>query len=69
MGLRQEPIPEGFCWVTGDNPVYSEDSSLYGPVPLALIEGRVAYVLWPPGRVGPLPKGPPPPIPKGQLVG
>lgn len=40
-GVRQEPIPEGFCWVTGDNPLFSEDSQLYGPVPLALIEGRV----------------------------
>lgn len=45
-GVRQEPIPEGFCWVTGDNPLFSEDSSLYGPIPLALIEGRVRGCVW-----------------------
>ncbi|EWM22040.1 Peptidase S24/S26A/S26B/S26C, beta-ribbon domain protein [Nannochloropsis gaditana] len=56
VGMRQEPIPEGFCWVTGDNPLYSEDSETYGPVPLALIEGWVAYVVWPLNRVGPVPK-------------
>ena len=56
MGVRQEPIPEGFAWVTGDSPLYSEDSTIYGPVPLALIEGRVSYVLWPPRRMGPVSK-------------
>lgn len=57
LGLRQEPIPEGFCWVTGDGgALYSEDSEMYGPIPLALIEGRVSYVLWPPSRMGPVPK-------------
>jgi inner membrane protease subunit 2 len=55
-GLRQEPVPEGFCWVTGDSPLYSEDSETYGPIPLALIEGRVTYILWPPNRMGPVPK-------------
>ncbi len=56
MGVRQEPIPEGFVWLTGDNPLYSEDSTIYGPVPLALIEGRVSYMLWPPSRMGPVSK-------------
>lgn len=55
IGLRQEPVPEGFCWVTGDCPQYSEDSESYGPIPLALIEGRVSYILWPPSRMGPVP--------------
>ncbi|KAM3575076.1 hypothetical protein VYU27_002991 [Nannochloropsis oceanica] len=50
-GFRREPIPEGFCWVTG-----SEDSETYGPIPLALIEGRVSYIVWPPSRMGPVPK-------------
>jgi len=46
-------IPKGHCWVEGDNAALSEDSrSKYGPVPAALIEGRVVSVVWPPQEVG-----------------
>ncbi|KAL3131778.1 hypothetical protein ABBQ38_007495 [Trebouxia sp. C0009 RCD-2024] len=49
-------IPQGHCWVEGDNPELSEDSrNKYGPVPLALIEGRVTHVLWPPSRLSRIP--------------
>ena len=41
-------VPEGHCWITGDNLDWSRDSRLTGPVPLALIEGKVRAVLWPP---------------------
>ncbi|KAF2863072.1 LexA/Signal peptidase, partial [Piedraia hortae CBS 480.64] len=34
-------VPEGHCWVTGDNLTWSRDSRMYGPLPLALITGRV----------------------------
>ncbi|OJD30462.1 signal peptidase [Diplodia corticola] len=34
-------VPEGHCWVAGDNQLHSRDSRLYGPVPLALIRGKV----------------------------
>mmetsp|Transcript_12778 Transcript_12778/g.35905 ORF Transcript_12778/g.35905 Transcript_12778/m.35905 type:complete len:164 (-) Transcript_12778:331-822(-) len=45
-------IPQGKCWIEGDNPAVSEDSaSEYGPVPMALIRGRVMAVVWPPSRV------------------
>lgn len=44
-------IPQGRCWIEGDNPLQSADSrNAYGPVHLGLIEGRVLSVIWPPSR-------------------
>jgi mitochondrial inner membrane protease subunit 2 len=44
---------QGHCWVEGDNARYSEDSATsFGPVPLALIQGRVMCIFWPPTRLG-----------------
>lgn len=41
-------VPEGHCWVEGDNPATSVDSATeFGPLPLALIEGHVLAVVWP----------------------
>ncbi|RVD80697.1 uncharacterized protein DFL_008591 [Arthrobotrys flagrans] len=34
-------VPEGHCWIAGDNLSHSIDSRFYGPVPLALIMGKV----------------------------
>lgn len=34
-------VPEGHCWVAGDNQAHSRDSRLHGPVPLALVRGKV----------------------------
>ncbi|KAL7611770.1 uncharacterized protein LOC111916271 [Lactuca sativa] len=45
-------VPEGHCWVEGDNPTNSLDSRSFGPIPLGLIRGRVTHILWPPQRVG-----------------
>ncbi|RSH93968.1 hypothetical protein EHS25_006621 [Saitozyma podzolica] len=45
-------IPPGHCWVEGDSRYHSRDSNTYGPIPLALITSRVAYILWPWGRTG-----------------
>ncbi|KAK9908797.1 hypothetical protein WJX75_003046 [Coccomyxa subellipsoidea] len=51
--LELAKIPKGHCWVEGDNPECSSDSrSKFGPVPVALIEGRVQYIFWPPSRAG-----------------
>lgn len=34
-------VPKGHLWVQGDNLDSSNDSRLYGPVPLGLVKGRV----------------------------
>lgn len=44
-------IPEGHCWVEGDNSASSMDSRSFGPIPLGLIRGRVTHVVWPPQRI------------------
>ncbi|KAK0198656.1 signal peptidase I family protein [Armillaria mellea] len=34
-------VPSGHVWLSGDNFSYSRDSRLYGPVPIALIQGKI----------------------------
>lgn len=41
-------IPEGHCWVEGDNWENSVDSNKYGPIPKGLIFGVATHVVWPP---------------------
>ncbi|KAI9830462.1 MAG: hypothetical protein M1826_004699 [Phylliscum demangeonii] len=36
-------IPKGHCWVVGDNLEASRDSRIFGPLPLALIRGKLKY--------------------------
>ncbi|GAU18935.1 hypothetical protein TSUD_229250 [Trifolium subterraneum] len=45
-------VPDGHCWVEGDNAASSTDSKSYGPIPLGLVRGRVTHVVWPPQRIG-----------------
>ncbi|ELR17101.1 signal peptidase I, putative [Acanthamoeba castellanii str. Neff] len=40
-------VPAGHVWVEGDNPGQSTDSRMWGPLPLALIEGKVVSRLNP----------------------
>ncbi|KAH9845001.1 IMP1 Protease, mitochondrial [Teratosphaeria destructans] len=41
-GRRQVlQVPEGHCWVEGDNQMWSRDSRLFGPLPLGLVTGKV----------------------------
>lgn len=40
-------IPNGHVWLEGDNPANSSDSRYYGPIPMALIQGRVLFRVWP----------------------
>ncbi|EES10418.2 hypothetical protein SORBI_3006G016800, partial [Sorghum bicolor] len=47
--IRQ--VPDGHCWVEGDNAGHSWDSRHYGPVPLGLMEGRITHIIWPPDRI------------------
>jgi len=39
-------VPQGHCYLSGDNEPYSLDSRHYGPVPLALLVGKVVGVVW-----------------------
>lgn len=34
-------IPKGHCWIVGDNLGVSRDSRHFGPLPIALIQGKV----------------------------
>jgi mitochondrial inner membrane protease subunit 2 len=45
-------IPDGHCWIEGDNSLSSLDSNEYGPVPRALITGQISWLLFP-GRCHP----------------
>nr|GMD01500.1 mitochondrial inner membrane protease subunit 2 [Ipomoea batatas] len=56
-------IPEGHCWVEGDNAAWSFDSRSYGPIPLGLICGRVTHIIWPPQRIGAVERSLPQSIP------
>lgn len=48
------PLEKGRCWLesegaSGDRP-RPPDSHQWGPVPLALVDGRALAVVWPPQR-------------------
>ncbi|KAF2262946.1 LexA/Signal peptidase [Lojkania enalia] len=47
VGEEMMRVPEGHCWLAGDNLEWSRDSRIYGPVPLALIKGKVLCVVTP----------------------
>ncbi|PHH93361.1 hypothetical protein CDD83_5915 [Cordyceps sp. RAO-2017] len=38
---RMIRVPEGHCWIVGDNLPASRDSRHFGPLPLALVQGKV----------------------------
>jgi signal peptidase I len=40
-------VPKGHVWLTGDNLSNSTDSRAYGPVPIALLRGRILGRIWP----------------------
>ena len=42
-----EVVPNGCIWVEGDNSVNSADSRSYGPIPSALVVGKVWFRIWP----------------------
>eukprot|EP00040_Diaphanoeca_grandis_P031786 m.190825 g.190825 ORF g.190825 m.190825 type:complete len:186 (-) comp32415_c1_seq1:1000-1557(-) len=49
---RYMRIPEGHCWVEGDNQNNAgRDSNTLGPLPMGLVKGRVSGVVWPPSRI------------------
>jgi inner membrane protease subunit 1 len=40
-------VPEGHCWVAGDNLEWSRDSRVYGPLPLGLVKAKVVALVLP----------------------
>ncbi|CAN0927958.1 Mitochondrial inner membrane protease subunit 2 [Linum grandiflorum] len=56
-------VPEGHCWVEGDNMIPSMDSRSFGPIPLGLASGRVVRIVWPPQRMGKVERR----VPEGRL--
>lgn len=67
-------VPPGHCYITGDNLPWSRDSRDFGPLPMALIKGKVTHTIfmngwWPPGwftkvknGLEPVTDPPPPPL-------
>jgi len=51
-------VPKGHVWLQGDNEGNSTDSRHYGPVPYAMLKGRVLCKVWPPSDAGALPGRP-----------
>lgn len=49
---NRQQVPEGHCWIIGDNLGASRDSRFYGPLPLAMIKGKVIARVWPLSRRG-----------------
>eukprot|EP00171_Calliarthron_tuberculosum_P006451 IDg6451t1 len=45
-------VPDGHVWLEGDNAAQSTDSREYGPVPMALVRGRVVLRFWPLAQAG-----------------
>ena len=51
-GSLRIKVPKGHLWLQGDNKDNSTDSRDYGPVPYALLKGKVFAKVWPPAEVG-----------------
>ncbi|KAH7887855.1 peptidase S24/S26A/S26B/S26C [Phlebopus sp. FC_14] len=48
----EKVIPEGHVWVEGDEPFRTLDSNSFGPVPLALVDAKLSFIIWPLHRMG-----------------
>ncbi|XP_043256626.1 mitochondrial inner membrane protease subunit 2-like [Colletes gigas] len=44
-------VPEGHCWVEGDNINRSTDSNIFGPVSIGLITAKATHIIWPLSRL------------------
>ena len=51
-GRKVVEVPPGHLWLQGDNTGNSTDSRDYGPVPYAMLRGRVFCKVWPPREAG-----------------
>ncbi|MFC2032870.1 signal peptidase I [Chloroflexota bacterium] len=46
--MKQLEVPQGYCFVLGDNRNSSNDSHIWGPLPQDNIVGKVWLSIWPP---------------------
>ncbi len=53
-GTRSYKVPKGDLFVMGDNRCDSEDSRVFGPVPIDKVIGKAFLIFWPLGRFGSL---------------
>ena len=47
-------VPQHHVWLQGDNTRNSTDSREYGPLPMAMVIGRICYRMWPLSEAGPV---------------
>lgn len=47
---KQFKVPEGHCWIEGDNFKSSLDSHVFGAIPMGLIVAKAKFIVWPPSR-------------------
>ncbi len=52
VGMPGGRVPRGMIFVMGDNRNNSQDSHVFGPVPIDHVIGHPLVRFWPPGRVG-----------------
>ena len=50
--VPQLTVPAGCVYVLGDNRNVSDDSHLWGPLPVENVVGKAFYILWPVKRQG-----------------
>ena len=57
-----ERVPKGHCWLESDLGIAggAPGGRQLGSVPLAMLEARVPFVVWPPQRAGPMARRVPP---------
>lgn len=50
--FKKQRVPEDSLFVLGDNSLGSDDSRIWGFLPLSNVKGRISLIYWPPKRAG-----------------